>query len=77
MTTKVKESAKVREALEKVVFLDVEVTSGEGKRLAEAHNIRTYPTYLLLNADETVIHSWYGFFGSVDWAKTFDAVLTQ
>lgn len=71
------ESTKVKEALKKVVFLDVDVTTTDGKQLADAHNIRTYPTYLLMNADGSIKNSWYGFFGAGEWAKALETFLAK
>ncbi|MHC4944962.1 MAG: thioredoxin family protein [Planctomycetota bacterium] len=75
--SEMKKNSRILKAIENVVFLDVDVATTAGKRLAEKHNIRTYPTYLLLNADETLISSWFGFFGAGDWAKTFNALLPK
>jgi thioredoxin-related protein len=72
-----KENSRIREAIKSVVFYEADVATTDGKRLSQIHNIRTYPTFLLLDDDETLIGSWFGFYKAGEWAKNFKASLAK
>lgn len=60
-TKAVNEDAEVQGLLESVVLHKVDAEKGEGLGLAKTHNVTSYPTFVLVNADLQPIDRWLGY----------------
>lgn len=71
------EDADIQKAMQDLVLLLLDVGGPEGKELAETHNVRAFPTYLLLNADGETLYSWIGYGQPDGWIETLSGALAD
>ena len=60
-----KTSEDLKAGLEKVVFISIDCEKGDGVELAKRYGVRSYPNYLLANAEGDPIYRWVGY-GTVE-----------
>lgn len=69
--------ASIQGVLEKVVFVTVDAERGEGIELAETYGVKSYPNYVLANAEGVVLHRWVGYEEPGDFVENLSVGLAD
>lgn len=59
----------IKNALENVIFLNIDCEKGEGIEIAKKYGVNGYPTFLMTNAKGEVTDGWIGYPGPEKWAS--------
>ncbi len=70
-------SAPLKESLQRVVFLSIDAEKGEGVELAKRYGVRSYPNYLLMDAQGAPVYRWVGYGTAESFIQQLDKGLAD
>jgi hypothetical protein len=70
----VEEDPAIQGALQGLVFLKIDTRNPEQNALADTHQVRGVPTFLMTNADGEVLRRWVGYSNPEHWVTTVDEI---